>query len=221
MKKKVIIAPSILAADLGNLRSEVKRLDKAGADCIHIDIMDGKFVKNITFGPTVVSSIRDSTYLPFELHLMIERPDLYIDKFAQAGSDLITVHYESNHNISKTIGMIRSHKIKAGIAISPETSFQKVSHFIPDVSQLLVMSVHPGFGGQKFIKESINKIKEASSFRKRNNLDTIIAVDGGITLETGKEAVAAGADELIAGTAILKSKNFKDTIQKFRSITHD
>lgn len=214
--KKLLISPSILSSDFGNLREEIKRVERCNIDSIHIDVMDGIFVPNITIGPVVIASVRNSTKIPFETHLMIRHPDRYIKSFAQAGSDMIIVHCESDHNIKKTIKAIRSYGKKAGISINPETDFDSVKKYMQYVDLLLVMSVHPGFGGQKFIPSTLKKIKRASDYIKKNRYKVRIAIDGGINLETGKSAVAAGADELIAGSAIFNSKSISKTIKEFR-----
>lgn len=212
--RKILIAPSILSADFGDMRNVVKKLDRSGADKIHIDVMDGHFVPNITFGPALISSIREATDLPFETHLMIERPDLYIKQFSEAGSDTLIVHIEAPHPMAKTIKMIRSYKKGVGIALNPNTPVSSVRKYLKDIDMLLMMGVYPGFGGQKFISSILPKIKAVRSAIKESELT--IGVDGGVNKETAQKCIAAGANELIAGTSVFKAKNFKVAISELR-----
>ncbi len=216
--KRIYIVPSILNSDFANLGRVVERLEDARADGVHIDVMDGMFVPNITIGPAVISAMRKGTDIPFEAHLMIENPARYIKEFADAGSDRIIVHYEAGGGVEKSIKSIKSCGAEAGIAINPETDFASVSRYMHSLSTLLVMSVHPGFGGQKFIKKSLGKIARARSFIDREGCSTRIAVDGGINLKTGLEAVSHGADELCPGTAIFGSGDIAVAVRKFRAL---
>lgn len=212
------ISPSILSSDFGNLREEVRAIDAAGADSVHIDVMDGQFVPNLTIGPVVIASIRDCSKLPFETHLMIDNPDRLIHSFAESGSDLIIVHPEAKHDIHATLGAIRKLGKKTGIAINPETPLNSVSSMLPEVDMLLIMTVHPGFSGQKFIPEVLEKISAARKSVDEANLKTRIVIDGGITLETGRKSMQAGAHELVAGTSVFKSGNIERAIQDFKEL---
>lgn len=212
------ISPSILSSDFGNLREQVKIIDRAGADGVHIDVMDGHFVPNLTLGPVIISSIRDATALPFETHLMIEHPDRLVGSFAESGSDLIVVHPEAKHDMKATLRLIEGQGKKAGVAINPETSLKAVAGLLDRTDMLLVMTVHPGFSGQKFIREVLGKITAAKELIDREGLGVRIAVDGGVTLETGRDAIKAGAGELVAGTSVFKSGNVREAIERFRAL---
>lgn len=214
MNKKTIVAPSILSADFSNLQKEIEKVEKAGADWIHIDVMDGHFVPNITLGPQVVKSLRKTTNLIFDVHLMIEEPQKYIDQFAKAGSDYITVHYEAcQNNLDEVLNQIKSNNTKSGISIKPKTPTEVLTPYLEKVDLILVMSVEPGFGGQKYIKESTQKIKELRQISPEN---LIIEVDGGINDITSKEAILAGADALVAGAYVYGAKNTKQAIDSLK-----
>ncbi|MGD0728943.1 MAG: ribulose-phosphate 3-epimerase [Candidatus Micrarchaeaceae archaeon] len=215
---KILISPSILSSDFGNLREVIKELDSCKVDRIHIDVMDGIFVPNITIGPVVIASIRNATKIPFETHLMIEHPDKYIKSFADAGSDTIIVHYESKHDLRKTIDMIKSLNKKVGISIKPKTPFNAIKEYLPYTDLLLIMSVEPGFGGQSFMEDSIAKIKEAREYIDKNSYKTIIAVDGGLDIQNSKRVADAGANEIIAGSAIFNSGNISQKINDFKNL---
>ena len=204
MQQAVRIAPSILAADLSRLGDEVQSVDKAGADYIHIDVMDGHFVPNITIGPDVVAALRDRTALPFDVHLMISPVDAYIAKFAEAGADIITVHPEAGPHIHRTLQLIRQHGKKAGLSVNPGTGLDAIDHLIGDVDLILVMSVNPGFGGQSFIRSQLDKIRALRARIDATGRPIDLEVDGGITGETAPLAIDAGADVLVAGTATFK-----------------
>ncbi|ASJ22350.1 ribulose-phosphate 3-epimerase [Brachyspira hampsonii] len=211
---KINIAPSILTASFSNLENAVKELEEAGSDYLHLDIMDGVFVPQITFGAKIVSDIKKISSIPLDVHLMIVNPEKHIDDFAKAGADIISVHFEGNIHIHRLIYQIKAHNIKAGIVLNPHTRVDVVEPIIDDIDYLLIMSVNPGFGGQKFIESSIKKIEEAKKLI--GNRDIILAVDGGVNINTCNRVVEAGANFLVAGSAIIDSDNKKDTIKKLR-----
>ena len=212
---KIIIAPSILTASFANLESTIKELEEAGADYWHLDIMDGSFVPQITFGSKIVSDIKKITSLPLDVHLMIVSPEKHIDDFAKAGADIISVHYEGNIHLHKLIMQIKSHNVKAGIVLNPHTRVDVIEPLIDDIDNILIMSVNPGFGGQKFITNSIKKIEETKKLIGQREI--IISVDGGINLNTCSDVIKAGANLLVAGSAIIDSKDKKETIKQLRN----
>ena len=209
---KVQIAPSILSADFSNLESEVRAIEKAGAHMLHIDVMDGHFVNNITFGPALVKSIRDKTRLPFDVHLMIDPVTKYITDFADAGADIITVHTEAEDDTQGAIELIRSLGKKAGIAINPETKIDKILPFIDIVDQVIVMSVHPGFAGQSFIRDSIDRIRKIKVLIASRNI--LLEVDGGISSLCSQDCINAGCDILVAGSSIFNTNNYEHSIRE-------
>lgn len=213
----VKIAPSILSADFSKLGEEVKRIDKAGADWVHIDVMDGQFVPNITFGAPVIKALRDKTDKCFDVHLMIEEPGRFIDDFIGAGADIITVHYEACKHIDRTIQLIKSKNIKAGIALNPGTSVDLIKDLIPEIDMVLIMSVNPGFGGQKFIEYTINKVKEVNELKNKYNKDLIIEIDGGIGVNNIKTVVDAGVNVAVAGSAVFKDGKIEENIKELKS----
>lgn len=210
----VQIAPSILSADFARLGAEVKALEKAGADLIHLDVMDGHFVPNLTFGPMLVKAIRPYTTLPFDVHLMMTNPAPFIAEFARAGADMITVHLESDADIADLIALIKKEKKKAGISIRPKTSVSKLLPYLPMIDLVLVMSVEPGFGGQPFIKNSLEKIVELKALIGRKNVQ--ISVDGGINDITAPACILAGADILVAGSYVFKHKPYERQIRQLK-----
>ena len=213
----VKIAPSILSADFSKLGEEIKKVAEAGADYIHIDVMDGRFVPNITIGPCVVESIRKITDIPFDVHLMIVEPEKYIDAFADAGADIITVHLEATVHLHRLVEYIKSKGKCAGVSINPATPVESLTEIIPFVDLILIMSVNPGFGGQKFIPTSIEKIKKLKEIISKYELRPLIEVDGGVNLENAKSLIDAGVDILVAGSAIFNSENYEETIKGLRS----
>jgi ribulose-phosphate 3-epimerase len=212
----VMIAPSILSADFTRLGEEIRDAEQAGADMIHIDVMDGHFVPNITIGQGVVKEIRKSSGLPFDVHLMIEDPDRYISDFVNAGSDIITVHYEACTHLHRTIQWIKESGKKAGISINPATPVWSLESILADVDLVLIMSVNPGFGGQSFIPQSIEKIRTLKKMVRDKGLDLIIEVDGGIKLDNAKDVVDAGADALVMGSGFFNSENYTELVKKLR-----
>lgn len=212
------IAPSILSADFSNLEQEIKKVEDFGADFIHIDVMDGNFVPNITLGPCVIKSIRKVTNLPFDVHLMIEYPERYLKDFAEAGADIISFHQEATRHVHRTIQDIKKFGKKAGIAINPATPVSLIEDILEEVDLILVMSVNPGFGGQSFIKSTLKKISTLKQIILKNNYKTLIEVDGGINEDNAEEIVKAGADILVAGSAIYKSCDPKGVINKLKLI---
>lgn len=209
--KKILIAPSILSADFSELGEEIKAVEAAGADWIHVDVMDGHFVPNITIGPLVVKSIRPVTRLPLDVHLMIKNPERYVEPFAKAGADIITFHVEVEEDPKEVIRLIRSYHKKVGVSIKPNTDLGSIRDILPMVDMVLVMTVEPGFGGQGFIFDTLPKIEELKKVFKKD-----IEVDGGINAMTAVDAVKAGANILVAGTAVFGEKDYTEAIKKLR-----
>jgi ribulose-phosphate 3-epimerase len=215
---KILVAPSILAADFSHLADEVSRVQKAGADWIHCDIMDGHFVDNISFGPAIVDLVRKHTKLPVDVHLMIEHADHYVPRFVEAGANSITVHVEpeAKHDVAKTLSQIRESGCRVGLTLNPETSFELLEPFLDKIDMLLVMTVHPGFGGQSFRPEQMEKVKLAADWNKSRERKIDIEVDGGINAETARLSVQNGANVLVAGTAIFHAKDYAEVIRELR-----
>ena len=212
-----IVAPSILSADFSVLGEEIAAVEAAGADWIHIDVMDGHFVPNITMGPGVVKSLRKMTVLPFDVHLMIESPEQYIQPFAEAGSDRITVHMEALIHLHRTVSQIKELGLKAGVSLNPATPLSFVESILTDIDLLLIMTVNPGFGGQQFIKTMLPKIRQARELIDRFAPAVLLEVDGGVTLTNLPAILKAGADVLVAGASIFGSGNYRDTIGKMKA----
>jgi ribulose-phosphate 3-epimerase len=215
----VLIAPSILAADFSRLADEVRRVEEAGADWIHCDVMDGHFVDNISFGPAVVKTVRRLTSLPLDVHLMIQHPDHYVPRFVDAGANSITIHVEpeSKHDVTGTLRQIRDAHCRAGLTLNPDTSFECIEPFLPQLDLILIMTVHPGFGGQSFRTEQLKKIRRAHDWKRANDSQLDIEVDGGINPETARPCIEAGANVLVAGTSIFHSTDYRRAIAQLRS----
>ncbi len=218
MKK---IAPSILSADFGRLAEEIAAVEAAGADWIHIDVMDGHFVPNITIGPGVVAALRKTTKLPFDVHLMIENPEQYIDAFAAAGSDVITVHVEAARHLHRTVTRIKELGVKAGVSLNPATPLSLLEPILTELDLLLIMTVNPGFGGQKFISSVLPKIKTAKDILSYLSPQIVIEVDGGITLDNIRTVSDAGADIMVAGAAVFGSENYLWTINAMKTALNE
>lgn len=214
----VKIAPSILSADFLRLGEEIKAAEEAGADMLHLDVMDGHFVPNITIGPFVVEAIRRITKLPLDVHLMIEEPDRFIKDFVKAGADLITVHIEASVHLHRTIHWIKESGIKAGVSLNPATPVWSLDNILHDLDLVLAMSVNPGFGGQDFIPHVLEKIKTLKSIIREKGLQTLIEVDGGIKYENAREIAQSGADILVMGSGFFNAKDYRDLIKALRRI---
>lgn len=212
----VKIAPSILSADFSKLGEEIKDVERGGADYIHVDVMDGHFVPNITIGPLIVEAIRPVTKLPLDVHLMIENPDQYIEAFAKAGADYLTVHVEACRHLHRTISYIKSFGVKAGVVLNPATPVETIQHIIEDVDMVLFMTVNPGFGGQAFIPSVLPKIRQLKELIDAKGLDVEIEVDGGVNAETAKLCIDAGANVLVAGSAVYNQADRGKAIAEIR-----
>tara|TARA_B100000963_G_scaffold307247_1_gene282182 strand:+ start:207 stop:863 length:657 start_codon:yes stop_codon:yes gene_type:complete len=204
---KTIISPSILGGSFSNMEKTISELDKSKADYIHFDVMDGDFVPNLTFGPQFISDLRSKTKKIFDVHLMVNRVDKFLDDYVKAGSNIITFHYEIGENLNELVSKIKKNKIRAGIAIKPKTTVDEIKKYLHIVDQIIIMTVEPGFGGQSFLSDQIKKIKDISNYVKENNLKVDIEVDGGVNYETGKLCVEAGANILVAGSFLFKQDN--------------
>ena len=212
------IAPSILSADFSRLGEEIRKVEDAGADWIHVDVMDGAFVPNITVGPFILEAIRKVTALPLDVHLMIERPEQYISEFADAGADIITVHFEACTHLHRTIQAIKEKGRKAGVSVNPATPLVSIKYVLGDIDLLLIMSVNPGFGGQRFIPSALEKIKKARQMVDKIGANVSIEVDGGVKLENIGEVASAGADIFVSGSGVFGTKDYKETIQEMKRI---
>ncbi|AMA62521.1 MAG: ribulose-phosphate 3-epimerase [Kurthia gibsonii] len=215
------IAPSLLAADFAKLGEEVREVEAAGATLLHIDVMDGHFVPNISFGSLVMDAIKPYTNLPLDVHLMIENPDQYIEQFAKAGAEYITVHVEACRHLHRTIQLIRSYGVKPGVVLNPHTPIETIKHVLEDIDLVLLMTVNPGFGGQKFIDSVVPKIAELSYMIKQRNLDVEIEIDGGITAETIVPCAEAGATIFVAGSAIFGKEDRQTALQSILKAGED
>ena len=218
--KKIQISPSILSADFSQLGNEIKRLENAGADMIHVDVMDGHFVPNLTIGPPVIEALKKSSSIPFDVHLMISPVHKYIESYAKAGADIITIHPETTDNLENSIKKIKHLKKKVGISLNPETNVEIIDTFLDKLNLILIMSVNPGFGGQKFMPQVLKKVEKLDRIRKDRKLNFDIEIDGGIDFENSKLAIKSGANILVSGTTIFKKNNgnIKKNIDLLRSI---
>ncbi len=210
------LAPSILSADFSNLLKDVKIVEKAGCEFLHIDVMDGHFVPNITIGPVVVQSLKGKTDMVFDVHLMIEEPEKYIEAFAKAGADIITIHQETAAHMHRVIQMIKAQGVKAGVSLNPATSLNTLEYILEDLDMVLIMSVNPGFGGQKYIPAMTEKVRRLKDMIDRKDLNVEIQVDGGINPDNVREIVKAGADIIVAGSAVFNAEDVPGAVQNLR-----
>ncbi len=215
---KHLIAPSVLAADFSNLKKDFDMINQSNADWYHVDVMDGRFVPNISFGMNIVKTMKQMAEKPLDVHLMIVEPDKYLEEFRNAGADVLTVHYEASPHLHRTLGYIKELGAKAGVAINPHTPVELLDDVLELTDMVCIMSVNPGFGGQKFIYQTLSKIKRLKAKIIERNLDTLIEIDGGVGLQNAEEILKAGADVLVAGSSVFKSEDPIDTIDRLKNI---
>jgi ribulose-phosphate 3-epimerase len=218
MTRKIKVAPSILSADFSRLGDEIRSVEAAGADIIHVDVMDGHFVPNITIGPLIVEAARRSTKLPLDVHLMITNPELYIADFAKAGADYLAVHVETAFHLHRLVQSIKEHNVKAAVSLNPATPLSALDHILPDLDMVVIMSVNPGFGGQSFIPSAMEKIRQLRKRIDEAGLSIEIEVDGGVKPSNAAEIAAAGADILVAGSAVFGAKDYAAAIRGIRGV---
>lgn len=216
----VIVSPSVLSCDFANVQRDVEMINNSSADWFHVDVMDGVFVPNISFGFPVIKAIKKHAKKPLDVHLMIQHPDQYIEEFAEAGADILTVHIEACTHLHRTLNAIKAAGMKVGVAVNPHTPVSVLEEVIDSIDLVLIMSVNPGFGGQKFIESAVAKVKKLNKLKEEFNPGLIIEVDGGVNLETGKQLVDAGATALVAGSFVFKSENPKETISSLKGLGH-
>ena len=219
MAQSILIAPSILAGNMAYLGAEAKRAEQGGADWLHVDIMDGHFVPNLTFGPAIVAALKRETNLPLDVHLMLERPDLYAKAFLKAGADILTVHVEAEHEIEETLKLIRESGCRCGLALNPSTPLEQAKPYLEQIDLLLCMTVNPGFGGQSLIESVFKKTKQAKEWREGRGLSFEIEVDGGVTLENAADCIANGANVLVAGTSLYGVEDMAQAIHQMRKVS--
>ncbi|CAK7021221.1 ribulose-phosphate 3-epimerase [Tissierella carlieri] len=212
------IAPSLLSADFANLQDEIKKIENGGADYLHLDVMDGIYVPNITFGPPVIKKLRKITKIPFDVHLMIDKPERYIKDFVDAGADLITVHQEATTHLHRTIQEIKSYGIMAGVSLNPATPLESIEYVLGDLDLVLIMTVNPGFGGQSFIESMKGKIKRLRKIIDERELNIIVEVDGGVKLDNAKEILNCGADLLVAGSDVFGAEDIEHRTRQFKQL---
>lgn len=214
--KQIIISPSILSADFARLGEDLTAVQDAGADWIHVDVMDGHFVPNITIGPMIVEAVKKVSRIPLDVHLMISDPDLYLDAFCDAGADILHVHPEATHHLHRTLTRIRERGIKAGAALNPSTGLEAIKHVLPELDVVMIMTVNPGFGGQKYIPTMLSKIQDLRHMIDQAGRDILIEIDGGVSPTTAHELCGAGADVFVAGSAVFGNPPYKEIIDKLR-----
>jgi len=219
--KKHLVAPSLLAANFSRLEDDIQLVNQSNADWFHVDIMDGNFVPNISFGPMIVEAIKSKAERPLDVHLMISQPERYIERFREAGADVITVHYEACPHLHRTVQQIKETGAKAGVALNPHTPVHLLRDIIEDLDLVLIMSVNPGFGGQKFIYNSLLKIREVKDMLVSRNANALIEVDGGVGLQNAQKILEAGVDVLVAGSSVFKAESPSQAIQQLKDIGHE